>query len=188
MRCQFLLQVIIVPGPLSLGRDRRNTVRSLIEMLWLETNQEPQCTRETRSMVSSNSRFQTVLLQQYSANLSPKGPMGFLFDPSGISWGELLSHGSGNESLLRPPPPFIRTRCQQSNRKPCTPSDASPSHSRLASLPYLHAREASNKQQAGQFTLPSRGTSETRLRPVSLLRLSLLRFLDSNIPGKSLWT
>ena len=26
------------------------------------------------------------------------------------------------------------------------------------------------------------------LRPISLLRLSLLRFLDSNFPGNSLWT
>ena len=34
----------------------------------------------------------------------------------------------------------------------------------------------------------ARGSAKEAIRPISLLRLSLLRFVDSTLPGKSLWT
>ena len=36
--------------------------------------------------------------------------------------------------------------------------------------------------------LDDEGAPKEALRPISLLRLSLLRFLDSNFPASSLWT
>ena len=65
-----------VPSPPSYYERLRSTVGSLIEFVWLKQKayHGPQltgiCVKQQRGTLSSNSRCQTVLRQQYSANLS----------------------------------------------------------------------------------------------------------------------